>query len=1009
MTTDSWVGGTGAQSFGTEGSSDSNWSTGKVPGSSDDAVISTSSTATIDATDEDVHSIALGSKDTLAVETPDFTVEDGTGPNVNAGTIDIEADGHLNFDGGTFDSTGSIEMAGGTGGYADISVEADTELDGTGTIAMQGVASVYNEISGVTESDGLYPALFSSEDISGSGLIGSDLSFINNGTVETGNGQLQIYGSAAGGEFVNNATVRVDNAGQLILGYPNTTTINNSGIIELDSTGSTTQLQIYQNVTIEPLNSGDQIIALAGSNPGLDLINSYNGTCSLTLVNETLKGAGTVGDSYLTLTNGSGSVINANNPTQDLFLNTGSNTITNAATATIEADGGNLGISSPVDNNGAITALNGGYLGIIYLAGYTGTTVTNNGTISAQNGSTVYLGTAFINNGMVNADNGGLLTFGDGTTRTFYNNNIIELDSTGSATKLEIAGNVTIDDTSSSSGIIDLAGDFNSDAITSDGSPATLALLNQTLEGGGPVEDPNLTLDVDSAAIVDADFPEDTLLISTGSNTITNAGLLETTNDGILALESTVNNTGTIDAVDGTVEVLSPNGITGPGAVDIGAGGDLLLAAPVAGNVNFAAAGGELSLNDNVPNGGIGGVISGAIAGDTIFLEHVNFSQGDNAVWDQTSGSGGTLSIYDQGTDLYTLDLAGSYNSLDFAVTNGEAEGTTLITVQNTPSYAENPGNNDEWILSDGNWAESAGPGSHPSGYNVALIGDWTGSGTDGIMWFNPTTGDTDEWQLSNTQWSPSSPGSLGTHPVNGTDGNSYQIVGTDDATEFFGNGIDDVLWTSVNSNGSIATDIWELNSGGTWMDSVSPGNHPAGYTVAATGDWTGDGTDGVLWYNASTGNVDEWQLSDGQWSPSSPGSLGSHPVNNTDGNSYQIAGVGDFFDNGIDDVLWTSTNSNGSIATDIWELNSSGTWMDSVSPGNHPAGYSVVAVGEFTGTGTSDSLWYNASTGDTDEWVINNGQWATSIDLGTLPGQIAGVGDFNGDGTKDILWHSPS
>ncbi len=101
----------------------------------------------------------------------------------------------------------------------------------------------------------------------------------------------------------------------------------------------------------------------------------------------------------------------------------------------------------------------------------------------------------------------------------------------------------------------------------------------------------------------------------------------------------------------------------------------------------------------------------------------------------------------------------------------------------------------------------SALPSGNP--YNVALTGDWTGNGTDGILLFNPSTGDTDEWQLSNTQWSASP--DLGTHPANATDGASYQIAGTDASTDFTGNGIDDVLWTSTNSNGTIATDIWEL------------------------------------------------------------------------------------------------------------------------------------------------------------------------------------------------------
>ncbi|MGA2944623.1 MAG: hypothetical protein ABSE50_21570, partial [Xanthobacteraceae bacterium] len=233
------------------------------------------------------------------------------------------------------------------------------------------------------------------------------------------------------------------------------------------------------------------------------------------------------------------------------------------------------------------------------------------------------------------------------------------------------------------------------------------------------------------------------------------------------------------------------------------------------------------------------------------------------------------------------------------------------------------------------------------------------------------------------------------------------QIAGTDASTDFTGNGRDDVLWTSTNGNGTIATDIWELGSNGKWSASVSPGNHPAGYSVAGTGDWTGDGTDGILWHNASTGDTDEWQLSGGMWSASVD--LGSHPANSTDGNAYQIAGVGDFFDNGRDDVLWTSVNADGSVATDIWELNSSGQWMASVSPGNHPAGYSVVGVADFTGTGTSDILWQNSTTGAIDEWQIAGGNWAASVNLGTHPGNtpVSGVGDFTGTGTSDIFFHS--
>ncbi len=104
-----------------------------------------------------------------------------------------------------------------------------------------------------------------------------------------------------------------------------------------------------------------------------------------------------------------------------------------------------------------------------------------------------------------------------------------------------------------------------------------------------------------------------------------------------------------------------------------------------------------------------------------------------------------------------------------------------------------------------------------------------------------------------------------------------------------------------------------------------------------------------------------------------------------------QIAGVGDFTGNGIDDVLWTNS-SNGQVQTDIWELGSNGQWVASVSPGSHPAGYQVAGIGDFTGNGTSDILWQNSATGDIDEWQIAGGKWAASVDLGAHPGNTPGL-----------------
>jgi hypothetical protein len=64
-------------------------------------------------------------------------------------------------------------------------------------------------------------------------------------------------------------------------------------------------------------------------------------------------------------------------------------------------------------------------------------------------------------------------------------------------------------------------------------------------------------------------------------------------------------------------------------------------------------------------------------------------------------------------TDTTSAGTSAASNSFDVTVTSSSSPPPAA-------RFAENPGNNDEWILSDGQWAGSAGPGSAPSGYNVA-------------------------------------------------------------------------------------------------------------------------------------------------------------------------------------------------------------------------------------------------------------------------------------------------
>jgi hypothetical protein len=128
---------------------------------------------------------------------------------------------------------------------------------------------------------------------------------------------------------------------------------------------------------------------------------------------------------------------------------------------------------------------------------------------------------------------------------------------------------------------------------------------------------------------------------------------------------------------------------------------------------------------------------------------------------------------------------------------------------------------------------------------------------------------------------------------------------------------------------------------------------------------------------------------------------VGAHPA------GYQVSGIGDFNKDGTSDVLWFNPMTRD---TDIWSL-SNGHWAGSSTIGLHPAGYQISGIGDFNKDGTSDVLWYNPATHDTDIWTVINGHWAASSTIGLHPAgyDIAGIGDFNNDGTSDVLWYNPT
>ena len=76
---------------------------------------------------------------------------------------------------------------------------------------------------------------------------------------------------------------------------------------------------------------------------------------------------------------------------------------------------------------------------------------------------------------------------------------------------------------------------------------------------------------------------------------------------------------------------------------------------------------------------------------------------------------------------------------------------------------------------------------------------------------------------------------------------------------------------------------------------------------------------------------------------------------------------------------------------------------------GGSNTSYAEVGVGDFYGTGTSDVLFRNNSSGDTWIEAISNGAYAGWSPIGGSDTHysVVGVADFYGNGTDDILFRN--
>ncbi|MFK4564756.1 Ig-like domain-containing protein [Bradyrhizobium ottawaense] len=160
--------------------------------------------------------------------------------------------------------------------------------------------------------------------------------------------------SLTASDFVFDQTPVTENAGHMVISngaiLPLSGIIDNTGTIELNSTGSETDLELIEHgITLQ----GGGHVDLSDS--GQNVITGTVSDVTLTNVDNTISGAGHLGDGAMVLVN-EGTIIATG--TNALNIDTGSNAVTN--TGTLEATGtGGLEVHSDIINTGVLWA-NGG-------------------------------------------------------------------------------------------------------------------------------------------------------------------------------------------------------------------------------------------------------------------------------------------------------------------------------------------------------------------------------------------------------------------------------------------------------------------------------------------------------------------------------------------------------------------------------------------------------------------------------------------------------------------------
>jgi len=200
--------------------------------------------------------------------------------------------------------------------------------------------------------------------------------------------------------------------------------------------------------------------------------------------------------------------------------------------------------------------------------------------------------------------------------------------------------------------------------------------------------------------------------------------------------------------------------------------------------------------------------------------------------------------------------------------------------------------------------------GTFNSAYEVTGAGDFDGDGDDDIGFYRPSDGRFVFFEVENNA-------KVAQTWVGDFLQTAFRPVAFGDVDK---DGDDDLWWVRYTGADNNVVVVWwfqgAARDGSDWLNSY----YNNAYKVRAVGDFDGDGDDDLAWRNSTDGNTVVWNVedADGAHTGARPARIGNQWAGQFGNTSFDIVESGDTNADGIDDLIWYNASTG---ATNVWEM----------------------------------------------------------------------------------------